>query len=67
MIISATSYFSILIEVLNLYAVLGASTIVVYRGCSEGFDIMVVIVDFCQIYGKLVGKVVSIVENLYEL
>lgn len=67
MIISATSYFSILIEVLNLYAVLGASTIVVYRGGSEGFDIMVVIVDFCQIYGKLVGKVVSIVENLYEL
>ena len=36
-----------------------ASTIVVYRSCSEGFDILVVIVDFCQIYGMLGGKVVG--------
>lgn len=30
---------------------------------TKVFDIMVVIVDFCQVYGKLVGKIVSIAEN----
>ena len=36
-----------------------ASTIVVYRSCSEGFDIMVAIVDFYQIHGMPVGKIVG--------
>lgn len=35
------------------------------KGYSKMFDIMVVIADFCQVYGKLVGKIVSIAENHY--
>lgn len=31
------------------------------------FDIMIVIVDFCQMCGKRVGKIVSLVENHCEL
>lgn len=42
----------------NLYSILGASSIVIYIGlCSKVLDVMVEIVDFCQVYGKLIGKI----------
>lgn len=37
------------------------------RGCSKMFDIMVPIVDFCHMSGKLVEKIAGILENHYVL
>lgn len=37
------------------------------RGCSKMFDIMVPIVDFCHMSGKLVEKIAGRLENHYVL